>query len=65
MQVTKLNYGLSRWLTDDLQIELFPHAWLPTKKGKTVMIEELLHPQALLKEYKWTHGALVHQNYLN
>ncbi len=65
MQVTKLNWGLSHWLNDELQVELYPHMWLPKGKGKTVMIEELLQPQALLKEYTWIRGALVHNNYLN
>lgn len=65
MKVEKLNYGLSRWLDDNLQVAMYPHVWVSHKKGKTVMIENLLQPQALLNEYTWTHGALVHNNYLN
>ena len=62
MQVTKLNWGLSHWLTDDLQIDLFPHMWLPTKKGKTIKIEQLL-PNSLITDYTYAHGVLKHNDY--
>ena len=63
MQVTKLNWGLSRWLNDELQVELYPHAWLPKTKGKTIRIEKLL-PDALINQYTYSQGVLTHNAYL-
>ena len=64
MKVKKLNYGLTRWLTDDLQVDLFPHAWLSHKRGKTIKIGELL-PLALINEYTYSKGVLTHNSYLS
>ncbi|MDC0325910.1 hypothetical protein OAL60_00560 [bacterium] len=64
MQVKKLNWGLSHWINDDLQVELMPHAWLGNKRAKVIKINEIL-PLSLFNEYTYARGVLTHNSYLS
>lgn len=64
MRIMKPNYGLTRWLDDELKVSFFPHAWVTKGKKRTVAIEDIL-PGSLIAQYQYTKGVLTHNAYLN
>ena len=64
MRIMKPNFGLTRWLDDELQVVLQPHAWVAQRERRTVAIEDIL-PGSLIAQYSLHKGVLTHNAYLN